>query len=352
MDSDQSAALRAQVTAAVESRTKLNIAGAGTKSFYGRPVVGLTLDVTEHRGITNYMPTELVITARCGTPLMDIEKQLAEHRQMLPFEPPHFGPATLGGCIASGLSGPRRPYSGAARDFVLGARVINGEGHILKFGAEVFKNVAGFDAARLMAGALGTLGVLLEVSVKVLPKPAEETTLVLELDPARAVTTANNFASRPLPISAAAYDGNLLYIRLSGNSAAVVAARERIGGNELPGQNEWWRSVREQTHPFFTGPDPLWCLTLPAATPPLPIVGQWFYEWHGAQRWLKTALPLKIIRETAARAGGHANLFRNGQRDGNVFHPLPEPLKEVHKRLKRAFDPYNIFNPGRLYPDI
>ena len=352
MDADQSAALREQVSAAVESRTKLNISGAGSKSFYGRPVVGLTLDVTEHRGITNYMPTELVITARCGTPLMDIEQQLAKNRQMLAFEPPHFGPATLGGCIASGLSGPRRPFSGAARDFVLGARVINGEGQILKFGAEVFKNVAGFDAARLMAGALGTLGVLLEVSLKVLPKAAEETTVVLELDAAQAVTAANDFAARPLPISATAYDGSCLYIRLSGTAAAVSAARERIGGTELPLQSEWWRSVRDQTHPYFTATDPLWRLSLPAATPPLPIVGQWFYEWHGAQRWLKTALPLKIIRETAARAGGHATLFRNGQRDGNVFHPLPEPLKEIHKRLKRAFDPYSIFNPGRLYPDI
>ncbi|HHH36247.1 MAG TPA: glycolate oxidase subunit GlcE [Gammaproteobacteria bacterium] len=351
--SDLSEALQARVAEAIAQKTPVSIEGSGSKAFYGRPPEGTPLPVAGHRGVINYAPTELMITARCGTPLSEIEALLAEHGQMLPFEPPHFGPkATLGGAVAVGLSGPRRPWSGAVRDFVLGIRCINGKGEILHFGGEVVKNVAGFDASRLMTGALGTLGVILDVSLKTLPRPRAERTLAFAMDAARAIEQLNRWCASPLPLSAACHDGERLCIRLSGAPAAVEAAARRLGGEHLPDGEHHWAEVREHRHAFFQEDIPLWRLAVAPATPPLPISGEWLMEWDGGQRWLKTAMQAGIVREIAARHGGHATLFRGGDRAGQVFHPLPPAMAGIHKRLKLAFDPHGIFNRGRLYPDL
>ena len=352
-DADCSAQIQATVQEAAATKTALCIHGGGSKNFYGRTRSGKPLDLRNHRGILNYQPSELIITARSGTPLAEIESVLAEHGQMLPFEPPHFGPtATLGGTVACGVSGPSRPSTGALRDFVLGVKIINGKGEILKFGGEVMKNVAGFDVSRLMAGALGTLGILLEISLKVLPRPQSTLTLSLQTSPHEAITLFNDWNSRPLPLSAACYDDGQLHVRLSGSDAAVQAAQQKIGGAVLHDGNVFWELMREHQHGFFNDNTPLWRLSVPPATPPLNLPGQWLVDWGGAQRWLKNPLPAEVIRETVARLGGHATLFRNGERKGQVFHPLPPAMLVIHKRLKYAFDPHGILNRGRLYAEF
>jgi glycolate oxidase FAD binding subunit len=313
--------LQRQVRDAIEDRRALLITGGNSKRFYGRTPVGERLQVGAHRGVVHYEPTELVLTARAGTPLAEIDSLLAGSGQMLAFEPPHFGKtATLGGTIACGLSGPRRMQAGAARDFVLGARIINGHGEFAHFGGEVMKNVAGYDVARLMTGALGTLGVLLEISLKVLPRPAMEITLALDMAVDEAIAHMNRWSAKPLPVSASCHDGARLYVRLSGTETGVHAARTRIGGEEIRNGDHFWYSLREQEHHFFHGTEPLWRMAvLPSAA--------------------------------AEEAGGHATCFRGGDRHGAVFHPLARPLAQLHGRIKKNFDPAGIFNPGRMLAD-
>lgn len=350
---DASGELQERVRAAQASATPLSICGAGSKAFYGRAVQGEPLAAAEHCGIIHYEPTELVISARAGTPLQVIERALEEHGQMLAFEPPHYGDgATLGGTVACNFSGPRRASAGAVRDFVLGSRIINGKGEILSFGGEVMKNVAGYDVSRLMCGALGTLGVLLEVSLKVLPRPEAETTLSLELDVRQALARLHEWAQQPLPVSATCYDGNRLTVRLGGAGGAVVAARKLIGGDELPDAGRFWQRLREHRSGIFDTQLPLWRLSLASDTPPLAIEGKWLYEWGGALRWLVSDAAPASVRAAAESVGGHAVLFRRGDRAGAVFHPLPDALMSVHKRVKHAFDPDGILNPGRMYPDL
>jgi len=345
-DDDISQQLAEAVKAAAQKLTPLAITGGGSKRFYTGNIDGEKLDVTGHRGIVSYEPTELVITARAGTPLAEIEATLAEKGQMLGFEPPYFGAtATLGGTIACGFSGPRRPYTGAARDFVLGARIINGKGEILHFGGEVMKNVAGYDVSRLMVGARGTLGVLLEISLKVLPRPAKEITLCFEMPAGKAIATMNAWGAQPLPLSAACHVGDTLYVRLSGTELGVQAARAKLGGKVLGKGDEFWRDVREHRHGFFQGDTPLWRLSVPPATAPLNLPGKWLIDWGGAQRWLKSDAPANAIHEHAENVGGYATLFHHGARNGATFHPLPAQLATLHQNLKRAFDPDGIINP-------
>jgi glycolate oxidase FAD binding subunit len=348
---DQTTELRERVLSAAEAGTPLSIQGSGSKSFLGRAATGTPLDVTAHAGIVNYQPKELVVTARCGTTLEEVEAALAEQGQALPFEPPHFGPgATIGGTIACGLSGPARPYLGAARDLVLGTRVLNGRGEVLRFGGEVMKNVAGYDVSRVMTGALGTLGLLLDVSIKVLPTPASSRTVSQERTQGEALELMNRWAGRPLPVTATCYDGERLYVRLSGAETAVAQAARDIGGEPLEQAEIFWRDkIREQGHAFFAGDVPLWRLSVPQSAPPLELPGKQLLEWGGAQRWLRSDASAETIRVAASRAGGHAGLFRGEDRTGEVFHPLPDALLSLHRNLKRAFDPKGILNPGRMY---
>ena len=358
MEQDQTQDLQGQLRAAAAAGTPLNLRGAGSKPFLGRAASGTPLDLVGHNGIVNYHPKELVITARAGTSLDAVAATLAEHGQGLPFEPPRLGPgATLGGTIACGLSGPARPYAGSARDYVLGTRVLTGRGEVLRFGGEVMKNVAGYDISRLMTGAMGTLGVLLEASLKVLPVAAAERTQALELDQAAAIATMNAWAGRPLPITATCWTSGRLLVRLSGAASAVDQAASQVGGEPVAEGEAFWRDqIREQGHPFFAGEAPLWRLSVPPATPPLNLQGMGqtatLVEWGGAQRWVHTNLDAGKVRDQIAALGGHATLFRGGTRTGAVYHPLAPALMRLHRNLKRAFDPQGLLNPGRLYPDL
>ena len=342
--------LQSQVQEAAQEGRKLNIVGGDSKTSLARASSGETLDVSQHTGIADYDPRELVITARAGTPLQILEDTLAESNQMLAFEPPHFGEyATLGGTIACGLSGPRRPYAGSARDFVLGCKILNGKGDIMHFGGQVIKNVAGYDVSRLMTGAYGTLGILLELSLKVLPRPAATTTLFHECSETEAISFMSGLLSKALPADGACYYKGQCYVRLSGSEQAVIDAQKKLPGEHLSNYSQFWQRLREHELSFFSSNKPLWRIAVKPSTAPLPIDGEWLLDWGGAQRWLYSDNDASHIRAVVQQHGGHATLFRGGDRYSEVFHPLSEPLKKLHQRLKHSFDPNNIFNPGRMY---
>lgn len=343
-----------QIWAAGVHRGTVAIRGGGSKDFLGRSVIGEVLDTRGHSGVVSYEPTELVITARAGTPLAELEATVAGAGQMLAFEPPHFGPgATLGGAVAAGLSGPRRLAAGPLRDYVLGVQMLDGRGQVMSFGGQVMKNVAGYDLPRLMAGSLGTLGLILEVSLKVLPRPVAEGTLRFELDEAAALRTVNEWGGQPLPITATAWEAGVLHVRLSGAAAAVAAARQRLGGEAVDeiAAEAFWQRLREHAALFFRNPGPLWRLALPSTAPVLGL-GPQLVEWGGGQRWLVFDAPPEEIRRQVAACGGHATLFRGGDRQGAVFTPLSPAILKLHQRLKQAFDPAGVFGPGRMYPEI
>ena len=352
MDHDDTVTLVERVRAATAARSPLSIVGGGTKGFYGRPVRGERLETRAHRGILRHDPAELVLTARGGTPLAEVESQLASHGQRLPFEPPHFGTdATLGGAVASGLAGPARAWSGPLRDFVLGVRVLTGDGRVLRFGGEVMKNVAGYDVARLMAGSLGILGVLLEVSLKVLPRPPAERTLVFEMEEAAALARLAELSRGALPVSAGSWADGRLYLRVEGSESTLDAVTARLGGEVVADGAAFWHSLREQSHPFFAGDRPLWRCCLPPLAPPPALDGPPLIEWNGQQRWYRGA-PDASAFDAAAAVGGHATLFRHGTGDAARFAALAGPVLRVHRALKREFDPAGILNPGRMYAEL
>jgi glycolate oxidase FAD binding subunit len=339
--------LKSRIESAGRDGTTLRVRGGGSKDFYGGEPRGEALEVGGYAGVVDYEPKELVLTVRAGTPLAEVERLVAAEGQMLPFEPPHFGlGATIGGTVACGFSGPRRAYTGAVRDFVLGARILDGKGQDLKFGGRVIKNVAGYDVSRLMTGALGTLGVLLDLSFKVLPRPAAEATLRFEMDQARAIQEVNHWAGQPLPLSASAWLDGLLTIRLSGAVAGVTAARAKLGGEEVAPEAQFWEGLREHRLPFFAGGE-LRRISLPATTPPLQLNGPVLIEWGGAQRWVAGDDDIAALRATVEKLGGHVTQFR-GTKARGVFHPLPAGLTAIHRRLKTTFDPHGILNAGRM----
>jgi glycolate oxidase FAD binding subunit len=341
--------LRERVLVARSERTPLQLHGARTKEFYGESISGQPLDVTGYRGIIDYEPSELVISARCGTPLSEIETALAGSGQFLGFEPPRpGGDPTLGGVIAAGLSGPRRMQAGAARDFVLGAHLMTADGEVLRFGGQVMKNVAGFDVARLLCGSLGIFGIITELSIKVLPQPRAEQTLRLEMPARTAVETFNRWGGQPLPISAAAWHDGAAWVRLSGAESAVQAAQAAIGGDRVfPAlARKWWEAVRHYTHPVFSGAT-VWRVSVPSTAAPLQLPFEPLIDWGGALRWYAGDMSDFDVRGLALAAGGTA-LRWQGTGAESRFHPLPRALLEIHRRLKRSFDPEGIFNPGRL----
>lgn len=353
MDADLREQLQAQVRDAVDAGRPLEIRGGGTKVFYGRePGGGELLDTGGHRGILDYEPSELVITARGGTPLAEVERVLADAGQMLPFEPPYFGPdATIGGAVAAGLSGPGRPWRGAVRDVLLGVRLIDGRGRDLRFGGQVMKNVAGYDVSRVMAGAMGTLGVLLEVSIRLVPRPRTERTLAMDLAPDASRALLRELRSRPVPLSGACHTRDRLYLRLAGHDSVLDAFHRERGGEWFADGERFWRELRDHALPFFSVDRPLWRLSLPPDTAPLALADDWLVDWGGAQHWVRSSAPADAIRDAATDLGGHATLFRHAGKAGDteVFQPLGGPLGGLHRRLKAVFDPDGILNRGRMY---
>lgn len=345
--------LQSRIRTAAAERRALCIRGGGSKDFYGGALEGETLDVRDLAGIVDYEPAELVVTARAGTPLMDLERILAERGQMLAFEPPRFNErATLGGAVASGLSGPRRAYSGALRDFVLGVRMLDGRGDDLRFGGKVIKNVAGFDVSRLMAGSLGTLGVLTEVTLKTLPRPPAECTLRFSMDQVQALRHMNQWAARPLPLSATAWQDAQMHVRLSGATAAVRVAQKQLGGEIVDCEAQFWDNVREQRLAFFHNAPEIWRVSVPSSTPPLDIDCPTLLEWGGALRWLSGPLDGRALQTQLGPYGGHATRYRAKTKSKGDFAPMAPALTLLHQRLKGVFDPAGIFNQGRLHPDF
>ena len=352
-----------RIRAATADATPLCIRGGGTKNFYGEALQGGILDTTALAGITSYEPSELVVTVRAGTPLAELEAALAEKGQCLPFEPPHFGSGgTVGGMVAAGLSGPARASVGAVRDYVLGATLVNGRGDILSFGGQVMKNVAGYDVSRVLAGSLGTLGVIAEVSLKVLPVAPAEATLEFACSQADALRLLNEWGGRPLPLNASCwfeYGGaGALYLRLRGAVAAVEAACMHLGGERKDNARAAadWQALRDQQLPWFDtsdGADALWRLSVPQTAPVLAIDGNApLIEWHGGQRWYKAPPDQAArIREIAHAAGGHATLFRTPASDTPRFDAMSAPIARIHRALMQEFDPHRIFNRGRLFAD-
>ena len=354
-------ALVERVRAARVDRSRLSIRGGGSKDFYGAPALGELLDVRGLAGISSYEPTELVVSARCGTPLAELEAVLAAQGQCLPFEPPHFGPgATVGGMVAAGLAGPARASAGGVRDYILGATLLNGRAEVLTFGGQVMKNVAGYDVSRLLAGSLGTLGVICEVSLKVLPRPRASATLRFEMDQEPALRQLNAWAGRPLPLSASAWWEGVLVLRLQGAAAAVESAAAALGGETIADDaaRAFWSGLREQSDEFFAAAaaavaaDPsqrLWRLSLPqTAAPLLAQAGPQLVEWGGAQRWVLSAAPAAEVRAAAAAAGGHATIFRVRDKSPGTFTSPSAPLARIQRELRRAFDPDGVFDTGRL----
>ena len=354
--------LTEQVQTARTQKTFLSILGSNSKSFYGGPTQGEPLDVRAVCGISSYEPSELVVTVRAGTPLAELEAALAEQGQCLPFEPPRFGgQGTVGGMVAAGLAGPARANVGGVRDYVLGASLLTGKAELLNFGGQVIKNVAGYDVSRLLVGSLGILGVICEVSLKVLPKATAVATLRFDVDQATGLKRLHEWGGQPLPISASAWWEGTLVLRLSGAAAAVQAAQQKFGGEVIEASlaAQFWAGLRDQSDEFFIGANKavlggatLWRLSLPQTAAPLKLSGEQLIEWGGAQRWLCTAAPGAALREAAAAAGGHATRFKSLNKNERVFAPLKPPLDRIHRELKIAFDPDRIFNRGRLYPEL
>ena len=346
--------LQDRIRAAYNDKTMLNIVGGNSKSFYGNRNQHKSeiLETRIHQGIISYEPSELVITARTGTPLKEIEALLAENNQMLPFEPPHFGEhATLGGAIATGLSGSRRPFTGSARDFVLGTKIITGKGDVMTFGGQVMKNVAGYDVSRLMVGALGTLGLLLEVSIKVLPIPNTEITQCIAMSQQDALGTMHKLNQTSLPLSALAYENEKLYVRLSGAQSAVTSAQKKVGGESLMHADNFWQQVNEQTHPFFNEEKSLWRLSVPY-TANISLNENSFIDWAGALYWLYSDKNAEEIQQHAEEQGGAAILFKDANNSKERFPALQAKVKQLQINLKLRFDPFGILNYGRLYSDL
>ena len=362
-----------RIQTAQAAGAQLCIRGGGSKDFYGEAPQGEPLDTRVLEGISSYEPTELVVTARCGTNLAELEATLAERGQCLAFEPPHFGSeesapsaATVGGMVAAGLAGPGRAAVGGVRDFILGATVVNGRGEVLSFGGQVIKNVAGYDVSRLLAGSMGSLGVIAEVSLKVMPMAPATATVRFEIDQATALKRLNEWGGQPLPVNASAWWDGTLVLRLRGALAAVQAALARMkneGGVVIEPElaSPFWTGLRNHSDEFFSKAqaavkaDPamaLWRLSVPQTAAAMNLPGELLIEWGGAQRWLLSAHPAGAVRDAASQAGGHATLFRAQDKSAGVFAPLQSPLDQIHRDLKKSFDPTGLFNPGRLYPGL
>lgn len=354
-DNDQSLAIQQIVKDAIDKKEPLAIVGGNTKTFYGFTVDGKQLSMGEHTGVISYEPTELCITVRAGTKLTDIESLLDKNNQILPFEPPQFGQeSTIGGVIAAGISGPRRPYSGSIRDAILGVKIINGDSEIVTFGGQVMKNVAGYDLSRLMVRSHGTLGILLEVSIRLLPKPANNITIALAAEKDYALKYFRQSQTQRLPITASCWFDETLYLRFSGSEKSCDAAVNTVDQYERLDTEDFWQDIRNHRHHFFGRTDkPLWRLSLPPVSSQIArIDDNQLIEWGGAQRWVNSNAPANIIQNIAESRGGYATLFRGDLPETPNFSSLDEGIMQLHKQIKHKMDPHGIFNPGRIYSSL
>ncbi len=357
-------AIQEVVQEAYKTRQPLKIVGAGTKSFLGRETQGDALDVSDNSGILQYQPVELVLTARAGTPINEIQNALAENGQMLSFEPPVFatdataGKATLGGTLATNLSGAARPWAGSMRDLVLGVELINGRGELLNFGGQVMKNVAGYDVSRTQAGAMGTLGVMTQISLKVLPIPEQTLHLKLAVDQAQAIILMNQLAGSAKPITGACWVGEHLHLRLSGAASSVESSAQQwqtqhgfslqeSAANDSEG--DFWQQLNQYQHPFMQQDEKLWRFSVKSTAAPIAHNGDTLIDWLGSQRWVSGEQDFNQLQLAAEQAGGSVSMWRGGDRTDEVNHSQSSSMQALQQRLKRSFDPHNILNPGRLY---
>ncbi|MCP4332918.1 MAG: glycolate oxidase subunit GlcE [Gammaproteobacteria bacterium] len=343
--------LATQVAAVAATGAEVQIIGGGSKRFYGEPMEALPIDVSAHSGVIDYDPAELVITLRAGCKLSQVETLLAENRQMFGFEPPCLGAdATIGGMVASGLAGPRRAYAGSIRDFVLGAKMLDGRGKVLQFGGRVIKNVAGFDVSRLLVGSHGTLGIILEVSIRVIPMYETEKTLAFEHASAdRHVAWINELGALPYPISASTWVDGCSLLRLSGSAQGVDYAVVQLGGETVDSR---WQAFREQTHEFFDPDQPLTRISVPPASAGIAIDNPQMIEWGGAQRWFSGELDIAGLRQQVPGQGIGVCAYRGHTAEVPVFHPLPDATLKLQRSIKSSFDPAGIYNPGRICPGL
>lgn len=353
-----------QILQASTEKNILRITGSGSKDWFGNNLKGTPLPTKAYQGIINYQPDELVITVKSGTLVKEVEEALAKNNQQFAFDPPHLEGATIGGMVCSGLAGPGRAAVGGLRDFVLGANIMDGRGQIMSFGGTVMKNVAGYDVSRLLPGSLGTLALLLDVSIKVLPKPAASATLQVHIEQANAIALINQLASQPWPINASCWIGEkmgTLYLRLNGAKAAVQTAITsfineygmQLMADEIA--HDFWVSIRDQQHPWFTNnaEQPLWRLAVAPTSQALPIAGETVIEWHGGQRWVRSHISNEAIKAIARSHGGHASVFKSSVKTNEMFsslkdHPLTAALAPIEERLRKSFDPAGVFATERL----
>lgn len=356
LDNDQSETLRNRVLEAIDKKQPLSIVGGNSKHFYGFHVDAAELSISEHTGVISYEPTELCITVRAGTKLKNINQLLKENKQILPFEPPMYGEnSTIGGVVAAGISGPRRPYSGSVRDAILGVKIINGEGEIVSFGGQVMKNVAGYDLSRLMVRSQGTLGLILEVSLRLLPMPEKEITLEIPAQQDYALNFFKEIRTLQYPVTASAWFNDSIYLRLSGSSRTLETTTNKLGTPNIMENNAIWDEIRDHKHHFFGRTDkPLWRLSLaPASTQIARIDDNQLIEWGGAQRWVNSNAPTNIIQNIAESRDGYATLFRGKEiSETPNFPPLKNELMKIHQQIKLKMDPHHIFNPGRIYSQL
>ncbi len=344
--------IREQVVAATAEGRTLDIVGGGSKAFLASGVGGEALTTTAHAGIVDYQPSELVITARAGTPLADVEAALAERGQMLGFEPPRLAAAsTIGGVVACGWSGPARPFRGSTRDFVLGVELVNGRGEVLRFGGQVMKNVAGYDISRLVTGAFGALGVITEVSLRVVPRPAVVRTLHWQCAPDAARQRVRELSRAPWPLTAVAWDAQLLRVRVAGSVEAVDDAARRLPADAIEDDHAYWDALRDLRLPSLQPPagSELWRLSLPATAPDPAAHAVALNDWSGAQRWLHASDAADALRAHCAAAGGHATCIRRASAATPVFQSPAPAERALMQRVKRAFDGANVFNPQRYF---
>lgn len=342
-----------RINLAHESKTVLHIKGGGSKLFFtGRNPDAEVFDCSTYNGIVSYEPSELVITVRAGTTLKAVESMLASKGQQFPFEPPAYSSATtVGGMVASGFSGPRRPYAGAVRDAVLGVKMLNGKGEVLQFGGQVIKNVAGYDISRLVTGSFGTLGIILEVSIKVVPKPVAENTFYREVAPGRIFSEIRKLRCATNSITGLACDGERIFYRLAGSKQSLKQIAQKLGGDTESETQQFWKSFNNQQLDFFNDDAPIWRISVPPATSELDFAGDSVLDWGGALRWVKSSKSACDIKAMASAAGGHAMLFRSASKQSMSGELLSPAAEMIHQRIKKSFDPHAIFNTGYLFPE-